>query len=153
MYVLLISSAACSANLSEIITRAEQRYEIPKGLLHAIAMVESKMKPYAVNRSKKTYHFSTKKEAKEFIEKSIKNGQRNISIGCLQLLYNAHKRNFGNSIDNMLDPEKNVNYAAKYLKLLYSKTGSWEKAVKRYHSCISSRASKYYKNVMKILNV
>ena len=142
------SSFASDVNLKEIIANVESEYGIPDGLLAAIAKVESKTKPYAVNARKKSHYFTTKDDAADFIETKLKKGYKNISIGCCQLLYAAHKRNFNNSPKNMLDPEKNIRYAAKFLKKLYTSHGSWEIAVKRYHSVIGLKADRYYKRVL-----
>ena len=40
----------------------------------------------------------------------------------------------------MMDPYRNIRYAARYLEELYQETGTWEKAVRYYHS----RNSKYH---------
>jgi hypothetical protein len=52
----------------------------------------------------------------------------------------------------MLDPKANVAYAAKMLKALYDKHGSWEKAVKMYHTKKAKYHARYYKKVMKKYN-
>ena len=47
----------------------------------------------------------------------------------------------------MMSPEKNVDYSARFLKKLHKRHGSWEKAVKYYHSSKSKFNVKYYKKV------
>jgi soluble lytic murein transglycosylase-like protein len=134
-------------NLYKIIEKEEEKNGIPKGILNSIAAVESKHTPYAVNARKKSYNFETKKEASEFINTSVKNGCKNISVGCLQLHYKTHGSNFA-SIDDMLTPEKNVSYAANLLKKLYTKHRNWETAIKTYHTSKAKYNKIYYKKVM-----
>ena len=44
-------------------------------------------------------------------------------------------------------PADNVDYSARFLKKLHKRHGSWEKAVKYYHSSKSKYNVKYYKKV------
>jgi soluble lytic murein transglycosylase-like protein len=145
--VLSFSIESKPQNLETVIEFVEKEFEIPKGLLNAIAKIESGIKPYAVNASKIPYYFSEKAKAEKFILDQLKKGHKNISVGCLQLLYVAHKGEFGHSVGNMLDPEKNIRYAAKLLKKLRNKYGSWGMAVRKYHSNSPSKASAYYRKV------
>ena len=47
----------------------------------------------------------------------------------------------------MISPVKNIDYAARFLKKLHKRHGSWEKAVKYYHSSKSKFNVKYYRKV------
>ena len=47
----------------------------------------------------------------------------------------------------MINPIENVDYGARFLKKLYQRHGSWEKAVKYYHSSKSKFNVKYYRKV------
>ena len=51
------------------------------------------------------------------------------------------------SLENILDPDKNVKYAAKFLKKLFSKHKRWNEAISRYHSSVPIRKKKYLKRV------
>ena len=135
----------------EIISNEEKKNGIPSGILDSIAKVESRHNVYAVNTSKKTYNFKTKAEAVKFINTSLRNGCNNISVGCFQLHYATHKKNFV-SIDNMLTAEANVMYAANLLRNLHNKYGSWELAIKKYHSSKAKYNNVYYKKVMSAYN-
>jgi soluble lytic murein transglycosylase-like protein len=139
-------------DIRSIIATAERKHGIPEGLLMAIATIESKIRPYAVNISTKTYFCKSKEEAKRIINDAISSGRKNVSIGCLQLLYRAHNASFSGSIDSMLDPEKNIMYGAAYIKKLYKMYGSWEIAIKKYHSSIVDKAEMYYGRVMRIMH-
>ncbi len=138
---------ASDIDLLTIIAETENELGIPKGLLKAIAQVESTVKAYAVNAKRKAHFFNTQLEAENFVKNSLKKGYRNISVGCLQLLYTAHKAKFNNSVGNMLNPQNNIKYAGQLLKKLYHKYGNWKAAIKRYHSHIPSKSESYYKKV------
>jgi soluble lytic murein transglycosylase-like protein len=134
--------------ISRIIEKEEVKKEIPKGMLKAIADVESRFNPYAVNAQKKSYLLKTKKEATKLIQNFVNRGYTNISVGCLQIHYKTHKDHFS-SIEAMLIPENNVAYAAALLKSLYKRYGSWEKAIKMYHTSNPVHNKPYYQKVMK----
>ena len=134
-----------------MISNEEKRNGIPSGILDSIAKVESRHNIYAVNTRKKSYNFKTKEDAVKFINTSLQNGCTNISVGCFQLHYATHKKNFS-SLDNMLTAESNVTYAANLLKGLYNKYGSWELAIKKYHSSKAKYNNVYYKKVMAAYN-
>lgn len=133
--------------LYKIIDHEETTNGIPKGLLHSMAAVESQNAPYAVNAHRRSHRFRSKKAAAEFVNASVRRGCQNISVGCLQLHYKTHRRHFA-SIEDMLTPERNVSYAAALLCALYRKYGSWEQAVKMYHSRRGKLNKAYYAKVM-----
>ena len=137
------------SDVQSLISAKEKENGIPEGILNSIASVESKHKVYAVNTYRKSHNFNSKSDAVKFINTAIRHGKKNISIGCCQLHYASHKKNFL-SIDDMLTPEKNVAYAAIMLKKLYIRYGSWEKAIKKYHNASKRHNQAYYNKVMKI---
>ena len=51
----------------------------------------------------------------------------------MQINYRYHGHMFEN-LDQILSPEYNVNYAAKFLKTLFKRHKSWNEAISRYHS-------------------
>lgn len=153
LFVLVLPSISIAGESSKKLTRNDCREHINKeeqskgiepGLLEAIAQIESKLFPLSVNAAGKAYNFKTIEEAATFIRTKQKEGYRNISVGPMQLHLPSHRRNF-NSLEEMLDPHKNIIYAAKLLKRLKRQTGSTEKAVKLYHSP-DSTANQAYKN-------
>lgn len=152
LYFLVISlSFVVEANetgsIQDIIQKYEMMYDIPSGLLKSIAHVESKSSPYAVNVSRRTHYFNRKNDAKDFVQSKIDKGHKNISLGCLQIHYDSHKNNF-NSVSEMLEPEKNIEYAAKLLSSLYKRSGSWEEAIKMYHASGNKNNERYCQKVM-----
>ena len=126
----------------------EKAKGIPAGILNSIAAVESQHSAYAVNAKRKSHKFKTKAEAVSFIKSTAQSGEKNISVGCLQLHYDTHKKHFA-SVDDMLSPKGNVAYAAMLLRSLYDRYGSWELAIKKYHSSKEQYSNLYYRKVMK----
>ena len=76
-------------------------------------------------------------------------GKTNIDVGCMQLNLRWHAK-FFNSLEQMMHPYDNVRYAARYLEKLYEETGSWEKAVKFYHSRNATFNTIYYAKYIKM---
>ena len=64
----------------------------------------------------------------------------------MQISLKYHGKNFEN-FNQILDPKSNVEYAAKFLRSLYSKHKTWNEAISRYHSSIPKRKVKYLKKV------
>ena len=89
---------------------------------------------------------NTKGDALRSLEERIKKGVTNIDIGCMQLNFRWHK-GFFNNLSDMINPIKNVDYAARFLNKLHQRHRSWEKAVKYYHSSKSKYNVKYYRKV------
>ncbi len=139
------------SEIKKMIAKEEKSKGIPNGILNSIAAVESHHDAYAVNTSLKSHRFKTKEEAVKFINTSLCKGCKNISVGCLQLHYGTHKRNFS-SLNDMLTPRNNVAYAATLLKALYDKYGSWEMAIRKYHSGKSKYNKIYYTKVIRAYN-
>lgn len=146
-----INAKDSKEHIKSIIYKQELENRIPEGILSSIAAVESQYKPYAINAKSRSYDFDSKDKAVKFIENSINHGCTNISVGCLQIHYKTHHSKFS-SIDNMLTPENNISYGAKLLKSLYLRYGSWEKAIKFYHTSKAKYNRVYYAKVMKKYN-
>ena len=134
---------------------AEEKYELPKNILLSISRVESGYQkvdgivrawPWALNAGGESSYFKSKKAALASLEKRIKSGVTNIDVGCMQLNYRWHHK-FFSTLSEMISPRKNVDYGARFLKKLYHRHGSWEKAIKYYHSSKSKFNVNYYKKV------
>ncbi len=138
----------CNSDIRKLIASEEKAKGIPAGILNSIAAVESQHSAYAVNAKRKSHKFKTKAEAVSFIKSTAQSGEKNISVGCLQLHYDTHKKHFA-SVDDMLSPKGNVAYAAMLLRSLYDRYGSWELAIKKYHSSKEQYSNLYYRKVMK----
>lgn len=125
----LFASGICE----ELVTKSEQSEQIPTGLLASIANVESGFNPYALNHKGRSHYFNNHEEITTKINQLLAGHQTNFDVGCMQINYHFHHQNFINTED-MINPAKNVEYAARLLKHLYIKTGTWHQAVRLYHS-------------------
>jgi hypothetical protein len=134
---------------------AEKKHGLPKNILLSISRVESgyhkvdgitRAWPWTLNAGGDSAYFQTKEAALNSLKDRIKKGVTNIDIGCMQLNYRWHKK-FFNNLNEMMSPTKNVDYGARFLKRLHERHGSWEKAVKYYHSSKSKFNVKYYRKV------
>jgi len=76
----------------------------------------------------------------------VEDGYSNFSVGCMQLHYASHRRNF-KSVEAMLEPENNIAHAAKLIKNLERRHGSIERAVKLYHSPSPAHHNRYKSRV------
>ena len=80
-----------------------------------------------------------------------KQGVENIDVGCMQINLKYHPEAF-DSIEDALDPRKNVAYAADFLKRNYQETKSWGEAATRYHSKTVHKAFRYEDKLLETWN-
>ncbi|SFN83648.1 Transglycosylase SLT domain-containing protein [Cohaesibacter marisflavi] len=110
---------------------------VPLGILYAVGLTETgrglKLHPFALNIEGKTVMTSSKNAALDAVREARKNGKKLIDIGCMQINHHYHSDQFA-SLDEMIDPHANVRYAAKFLRQLRARQGSWTMAVARYHA-------------------
>jgi hypothetical protein len=132
--------------LKRLIAEQEELNKIPSGLLFAIAKVESGSEPYALNIQGKSVIGRNKTEAVNLIHEALAKGITNIDVGVMQLNVKWHRENF-KSIEEMLEPKKNIEYAASFLLTLYKKYGDWHKAVRFYHSSTAEYHRKYSRKI------
>lgn len=150
---ILLWSIIFYANLAQAdngclmaIIKYERLYHIPKGLLKAVSKVESEYNPLALNDGLKSHNFKTKQEVIDRISYLVDIGKTNFDIGCMQINYYWHGKNF-TSIEEMLDVTENVRYAASLIHGLYKEHGTWQAAVRHYRSYEPSIHKKYSKKV------
>jgi hypothetical protein len=137
-------------------SKIEQERRLPKALLQAIALTESGRFdrisskryawPWTVNSGGKGYFLDNKQEAIELVEKLKAQGKRNIDVGCMQVNLHYHPDAFAN-LDHAFDPLRNAHYAGRFLDDLRQETGTWAKAVERYHSSNRRRGHRYRSKV------
>ena len=148
-------------NCEKIANRVENDTNLPSYLLSSISRVEAGRKlssgevkgwPWSINHAGKGLYFETKKGALKYLKNAIANGSKNIDVGCMQLNYRWHKGGF-NSLEEMFDSEKNIRYAAKFVKELYERHKNWEDVIKHYHSNKKKFNIPYYKKVAKVWDV
>jgi len=118
-------------------TRAAKKYQVPLAVLYAVGLTETgrrgSLSPYALNIEGPSYFPASRSEAMQKVEAAHRNGAKLIDIGCMQINHYFHGRNF-QSLQEMFDPNKNVEYAARFLRELKQKEGSWTMAAARYHA-------------------
>jgi soluble lytic murein transglycosylase-like protein len=116
---------------------AASKYGIPLGILYAVGLTETgiggHLHAYALNLEGETVYSLSKEQAIARFHAAQAAGRRLIDVGCMQLNFHFHGKSFS-SVDVMLDPHKNVDYAARFLKELKAREGGWTLAVARYNA-------------------
>ncbi len=116
---------------------ASTRHKVPLGVLYAVGMTETgkkgSLQPYALNIEGKTVFTGSEKAAMRSFRFARMKGAKLIDLGCMQINHYYHGDKFS-SVEEMLDPRKNVEYAAQFLSELRVQEGSWTMAVARYHA-------------------
>ena len=117
--------------------RAADRHAVPLGMLYAVGLTETgrgdSLQPWALNIEGRPVYEADKQAAERRVERARLAGARLIDIGCMQVNHHFHAKSFA-SVADMLDPARNVDYAARFLNELKTREGSWTKAVARYHA-------------------
>ena len=135
----------------KVIETIEDLTDIPKNLLLSIGKSESGrilknnkhvIWPWTVNHAGKSLFFDTKKQMQKYVLKHVEGNDHNLDVGCMQINLKWHKNNF-KKITDMFAIEPNVSYAASFLLQLKNKHGSWDKAIKHYHSSDPNKNKPY----------
>lgn len=145
----------------DAISNAEMRQGIPRGLLLAIAEVESGRAnpltgqlepwPWTVQSGYEPLYFDTKAEAVRWVSDAMARGVNSIDVGCMQISLLFHPRAF-DTAEQAFEPRRNADYAAKFLHRLYASTGQWRQATGLYHSRTNALAEPYEMRVEHRLN-
>ncbi len=130
-------SALCDA----AVARAAAKHGAPERLLRSIALVESgrtrngerRAWPWTVNMEGEGRWFDSRDEALAFVRARQAKGAKSFDLGCLQVNHYWHGKAF-DSLEAMIDPAANADYAARYLSGLAAETGDWMRAAGYYHS-------------------
>jgi len=141
---IFISSLFASAAKAEELTICEremhaaaQHYDIPLGVLYSVGVTESGgkkgLRPYAMNIAGRPHFAEDQQAAVSMFQSERKKGVKLIDLGCMQINHHYHHKEFA-SVEEMFDPAKNVAYAARFLKELRQREGTWTMAVARYHA-------------------
>jgi hypothetical protein len=142
------------------ILSAQTRYDIPGNLLLAIGLQEAGLRrdgryvvwPWSVNAAGDGRMFATKAEAQKWVRSQLAVGVDSIDIGCMQVNLHWHPNAFG-SLAQAFDPAANVDYAARFLRDLYRRTGDWMQAAGTYHSRNDAERRKYLASLQRNLAV
>ena len=153
---LILAKEAFADNIDKLklcentIESVELQTDIPKGLLLGIGKAEAIRKinnkyiiwPWTANHAGKSLFFDNKEQMKNYVFKNLKRKDFNIDVGCMQINIKWHKNNF-KKISDMFEVNPNISYAASFLKQLKNKHGSWDKAIKHYHSSDPKKNNPY----------
>lgn len=128
--------------------RAAEKSGVPENVMMAVSLTETGRKhegnfqawPWTVNMEGKGLWFDDAQSAQAYVQHHFGAGARSFDVGCFQINYRWHGRAF-DSVADMFDPQRNADYAARFLSDLYRETGDWSKAAGAYHS----RTEKYAK--------
>ena len=156
MSFLILAKEAFADNIDKLklcentIESVELQTDIPKGLLLGIGKAEAIRKinnkyiiwPWTINHAGKSLFFDKKKQMTNYVFKNLKRNDFNIDVGCMQINIKWHKNNF-KKISDMFEVNPNISYAASFLKQLKNKHGSWDKAIKHYHSSDPKKNNPY----------
>ena len=128
-----VNSGACEREIQS----AAAKYGIPEGILYSVGLTETGRKgslsPYAMNIEGKAYFPASPQAAMTAFYDAKRQGAKLIDIGCMQINHYFHGENF-TSPEEMFDPRRNVEYAAKFLRDLHNRHDTWTMAVARYHA-------------------
>ncbi|MGH6761706.1 MAG: transglycosylase SLT domain-containing protein [Phyllobacterium sp.] len=117
--------------------RAALKHDVPLSILYAVGLTETgvrnSLQPYALNIEGKAVFPPSAAAAVERFHQARRHGAKLIDLGCMQINHHYHAREFS-SVSAMLTPSANVDYAARFLKKLRQREGSWTLAVARYHA-------------------
>jgi Transglycosylase SLT domain len=117
--------------------QSSRKEDVPLGVLFAVGLTETGRKgvlhPYALNVEGRTVFTGSAEEALAVLSAERRKGKKLIDLGCMQINHYYHGAEFS-SAAAMLDPKTNVSYAAKFLRTLKEREGSWTMAVARYHA-------------------
>lgn len=143
--------AGASIDCERLAAIAGREAGLPEGLLPAIARVESghptgrgevRAWPWTLNQAGTGSFHDSKEAALDQLQLYLDAGIRNVDLGCMQLNWHWHGDAFANA-DEMMDPVANTRYAARFLRSLHDRLGSWDAAVAEYHSTEALRGAAY----------
>jgi soluble lytic murein transglycosylase-like protein len=135
---LFASGALAGQNICEQhMVRASRTYDVPLGMLYAVGLTETgqagSLQPYALNVEGKAVYGIGLEDALKRFDAARRGGAKLIDLGCMQINHHYHAKEFA-TVRDMLDPARNVDYAARFLKALFAQEGTWTLAVARYHA-------------------
>jgi hypothetical protein len=129
----------------------EHAMGLPPGLLLAVGRVESGRRdatgallpwPWTVNDEGEDHVFGSAFDAIAYVVAARSRGSHSLDVGCFQVNLQSHPDAFA-TLAEAFDPTANARYAGQLLSDLHSRSGSWETAVKLYHSATPWRGEAY----------
>ena len=150
------AATASTPDCMALARAAEGRPGLPDGILQSISTVEAsriqsdgsyRAWPWTLNDSGKGLFFDNREQVLDYLDTHMTNPDTSIDIGCMQINTKWHG-SFFETLDEMLDPTSNVAYAAGFLTDLYYAHGSWNEAIRHYHSSDRQKNGPYLKRVL-----
>jgi hypothetical protein len=139
--------------------RAERLAEMPEDVVTGIMLAEtgrwsrarkrSYPWPWTVTSGTDAWFADSRAEAIATVRRLQAEGRRNIDVGCMQINLHWHPAAF-RTIEEALDPVRNVAYGTAFLGELFAERGSWSRAVAAYHSRDPERGQAYLARVEKL---
>lgn len=142
-----MAQANYAATCDQAAMVAAQETGVPENLLRAITRVETARPdnaspwPWTINLDGQGQWFDDQFSAEKAIAELIDQG-RDFDIGCFQINTRWHGDGFSDPAE-MLEPQENARYAARYLIELKSELGDWPSAIAAYHSRDADRGASY----------
>lgn len=154
--LLVFSANAQALQVPAAYRQVAQEYDVPAGILFAIALTESGRKaadgqflpyPWSMNIGGHALYFAGRAAADAHLATLLAEG-RQPDIGLMQVNWRYHRRMLGD-IRQAFDPWLNLRAGARVLRDAYQATGDWWQAVGRYHSGTPKRAEAYRSRVLR----
>ncbi len=146
-----------SALCDRAATLAARAHGIPDNVMHALTRAETGRRvdgrfgpwPWTLNVAGTGAWFDSRAGAEAAIAAHLAAGTTNFDIGCFQINLRWHGEAFSDPAD-ILDPVRNADYAARFLRALAEESGDWETAIGHYHSRTAPLAERYRTRVAAI---
>ncbi|WP_159712954.1 transglycosylase SLT domain-containing protein [Geminicoccus flavidas] len=152
-------TARTAALCLDAASRAERLVDLPEGIVTGIMLAEtgrwskalrrSYPWPWTVTSGSEAWYADSRAAAIATVRRLQAEGRRNIDVGCMQINLYWHPDAF-RTIEEALDPIRNVAYGIAFLGELYAERGSWRSAVAAYHSRDPERGRTYLARVEKL---
>ncbi|HEX5077957.1 MAG TPA: hypothetical protein VFV80_02325 [Geminicoccaceae bacterium] len=151
---LALTPAAAAAHQGQLcigaIRAAERSFELPPGLLMAVALTETGRRigdvltpwPWSINAAGEGAWLDHRGAAIERARALQASGVESIDVGCMQVNLKWHEAAF-DSLEAAFDPATNVRYAAHFLQQLRGRSHGWLEAAGQYHSADPDQARVY----------
>jgi len=151
---LTLTHAPAAAHQGQLcigaIRAAERSYDLPAGLLMAVALTETGRRigdlltpwPWSINAAGEGAWLEHRRDAIERTRALQASGVESIDVGCMQVNLKWHEAAF-DSLEAAFDPRTNVIYAARHLTELRARSRDWLEAAGHYHSADPARARAY----------
>ena len=129
--------ATPAASCEREIASAARRYDIPLAVFYAVGLNETgakgRLQPFAMNIDGRASIQQSLSQALTRFREAKAHGAKMIDIGCMQINHRYHAAHFA-TLEAMFDPAQNIDYAARFLRELKLREGTWTMAVARYNA-------------------